>query len=146
MIQKPATTCNNNNKINTSNQSETKIKIILEHNKIAESLVLTAIKSPISTEAKTTPKNAPMQATKSNLSIFHIKIAALQSTRLMTAQMMIEARIAFGVYLKSGVMNCRVKNTTTDMTILETAVSQPAMKFTADREKEPDNRKKVYHA
>ena len=62
----------------------------------------------------------------------------------MTAQMMIEARMAFGVYLKRGVKNCRVKNTTTDMTILETAVSQPAMKFTADREKEPDDSKKVY--
>jgi len=39
-------------------------------------IVLTAIRSPISTETKTTPKNAPMQATKSNLSIFQIKIAA----------------------------------------------------------------------
>lgn len=109
-------------------------------------LVLTAIKSPISTEAKTTPKNAPMQATKSNLSIFHIKIAALQSTRLMTAEIMIVARMAFGVYSKRGVRNSKVKNTTTDMTILDTAVSQPAMQFTADLEKEPvDSKRLVYN-
>jgi hypothetical protein len=55
----------------------------------------------------------------------------------MTAEMMMEARMAFGVYLKRGVMNCSVKNTTTDITIFETAVWQPAMEFTADREKEP---------
>lgn len=38
--------------------------------------ILTAIKRPISTDLKITPKNAPMQARKSNLSIFHMSIAA----------------------------------------------------------------------
>ena len=60
--------------------------------------------------------------------------------------MMIVARMTFGVYLKRGVRNCKVKNTTTDMTILDTAVSQPAMKFTAEREKEPvDSKRLVYN-
>lgn len=64
----------------------------------------------------------------------------------MTAEMMIVERMAFGVYLKSGVRNCKVKNTTKDITILDTAVSQPAMKFTADREKEPvDSNRLVYN-
>jgi len=45
----------------------------------------------------------------------------------MTAEMMMAARMAFGVYLKRGVMNCSVKKTTIDITILETAVWQPAM-------------------
>ena len=64
----------------------------------------------------------------------------------MTAEMMIVARMAFGVYLKRGVRNCKVKNTTTDMTILDTAVSQPDMKFTAEREKEPvDIKRLVYN-
>ena len=58
--------------------------------------------------------------------------------RLMTADMMMAARMALGVYLKRGVMNCRVKKTTQDITILEAAVWQPAMKFTADRENEPE--------
>jgi len=63
--------------------------------------------------------------------------------RLMTAEMMMAERMAFGVYLKSGVMNSRVKNTTTDITMLETAVWQPAMKFTAEREKEPEGNKSI---
>lgn len=44
--------------------------------KIADMSILTAINSPISTDEKSTPKKAPEQATKSNLSIFHIRIAA----------------------------------------------------------------------
>ena len=64
----------------------------------------------------------------------------------MTAEMIIVARMTFGVYLKRGVRNCKVKNTTTDMTILDTAVSQPDMKFTAEREKEPvDIKRLVYN-
>lgn len=59
------------------------------------------------------------------------------SIRLITAFMMMAARMAFGVYLKRGVMNSNVSNTTMDITMLETAVWQPAMKFTADRENEP---------
>lgn len=89
--------------------------------------MLTAINRPISTEAKTTPKKAPMHATKSNLSIFHIKIAASMSIRPSTADIMMAARIAFGVYLKRGVMNSNVRNTTPDITMLEAAVWQPAM-------------------
>ena len=89
--------------------------------------VLTAIKRPISTVAKTTPRKAPRHATKSNLSIFHIKIAAGTSISPTTADIMMAARIAFGVYLKRGVMNSKVRNTTQDIMILETAVSQPAM-------------------
>lgn len=38
--------------------------------------VLTAIKRPISTDLKTTPKNAPMHAMKSILSTFQMRIAA----------------------------------------------------------------------
>lgn len=74
-----------------------------------------------------TPRKAPIQATKSNLSIFHINFAACNSTRLITADIMIADRIAFGVYLKSGVMKTKVKSTTMDITMLETAVWQPAM-------------------
>jgi hypothetical protein len=40
------------------------------------------------------------------------------------------------------VINCKVKNTTIDITMLETAVWQPDMKFTADRENEPSSKKK----
>lgn len=68
-----------------------------------------------------------MHATKSNLSIFHIKIAAGMSIRPITADIMMAARMAFGVYLKRGVMNSKVRNTTMDIIMLDTAVSQPAM-------------------
>lgn len=98
---------------------------------------LTATKRPISTEKKTTPRKAPMQATKSNLSIFQIRIAASKSIKPMTAEIMMEERIAFGVYLKRGVRNSNVKSTTMDITMFETAVWHPDMKFTADRENEP---------
>lgn len=98
---------------------------------------LTAIKRPISTEMKTTPKKAPMQAMKSNLSIFHIKIAASTSKRPTTADMMMEARIALGVYLNNRVISSSVRKTTPDITMLDTAVLHPAMKLTADRENDP---------
>ncbi|BAT05369.1 Os08g0406450 [Oryza sativa Japonica Group] len=52
--------------------------------------------------------------------------------------MIIDPRIAFGVYLKSGVMTNKVRSTTADIMILDTGVWQPAMKLTAEREKEPD--------
>ena len=87
----------------------------------------TAIKRPISTEMKTTPRKAPMHAVKSNLSIFQMIIMALISTRFTTAAMMIAARIALGRYLNKGVMNSNVNRTIMDMTMLETAVWQPAM-------------------
>ena len=90
-------------------------------------VILTAIKRPVSTLSNTTPKNAPTQATKSNLSIFHIKYAASKSTRPITADIMIAESTAFGVYLKRGVINCKVKNTTIDITMFETAVWQPDM-------------------
>lgn len=44
------------------------------------------------------------------------------SIKLITAEIMMTARIAFGVYLKRGVMNSRVRNTTQDITMFETAV------------------------
>lgn len=88
---------------------------------------ITAIRSPISTEIKITPKNAPMQAMKSNLSIFHMRIAASKSIRPITAHIIIDERIALGVYLKRGVMNSKVKKTTHDITMFDTAVLQPAM-------------------
>ena len=100
-------------------------------------LLHTAIKRPISTLLKTTPKKAPIQARKSNLSIFHSSIAAGMSTRGNTAAMMIEASTAFGVYLNNRVMSSNVRRTTQDITMLATAVLQPAMKFTAERENDP---------
>lgn len=99
--------------------------------------MLTAINGPISTEANTTPKKAPIQAMKSSLSIFQMRMAASMSMSPTTADRMMEANIAFGVYLNSGVITSRVSNTTIDITIFETAVLQPAMKFTAEREKDP---------
>ena len=104
------------------------------------SCFLTAIKSPISTETKTTPRRAPMQATKSNLSIFHNRIMAGMSIRLRTADMMIEEIMAFGVYLNNGVITSKVSSTMQDITMLEAAVLQPAMLLTADREKDPARR------
>ncbi|EYU23676.1 hypothetical protein MIMGU_mgv1a024528mg [Erythranthe guttata] len=69
---------------------------------------------PISMEMKTTPKKAPIQATKSNLSIFHINI-------------MMAARIALGVYLNKGVITSNVSKTTIDITMFDTAVLHPAI-------------------
>lgn len=68
-----------------------------------------------------------MQAMKSNLSIFHIKTTASKSIRPSTADMMMAERMAFGVYLKRGVRNSKVRKTTQDIMILETAVWQPDM-------------------
>lgn len=62
------------------------------------------------------------------------------SIRLSTADMMIEESMAFGVYLNNGVITSKVSNTMQDITMLETAVRQPAMLFTADREKDPAKR------
>lgn len=58
-----------------------------------------------------------MQATKSSLSILQIRSVAWKSTRPMTAEMMMEARIALGVCLKTGVMSSKVRNTFADMTM-----------------------------
>jgi len=41
--------------------------------------------------------------------------------------MMIEERMAFGVYLNNGVINSNVSITTVDITTFDTAVLQPAM-------------------
>ena len=112
---------------------EIKFKVIedisssLENKYLKAIQLLTAIKRPISTDLNTTPKNAPMQATKSNLSVFQIRYAASKSIRPITAVMMIDARMEFGVYLKSGVISSKVKNTTVDITTLEIGVWQPAM-------------------
>lgn len=89
--------------------------------------IFTAIKRPISTQAKTTPNKAPMQAMKSNLSIFHISNIASMSINPTTADIMMEASMAFGVYLNNGVITSRVSNTTIDITIFDTAVLHPAI-------------------
>lgn len=99
--------------------------------------MLTAIRRPISTFLKITPRKAPMQAIKSNLSIFQSKTVASMSTRPITAAIIMEDRTAIGVYLNNGVMSNRASNTTMDKTKFDTAVLQPAMKFTAEREKDP---------
>lgn len=78
-----------------------------------------------------------MQARNSNLSIFHNCNTALTSTRPTTAAVMIEESTAFGVYLNKGVMGSKVRNITKDITMFEMTVSQPAMTFTAEREKDP---------
>ena len=97
----------------------------------------TEIRRPISTFMKITPKKAPMQATKSNLSIFHSRTTSSMFTRFITAAIIIAASTAFGVYLNSGAMTSRVSNTTIDMMMFDTAVSQPAIKFTGERENDP---------
>lgn len=51
--------------------------------------------------------------------------------------MMMAARIAFGMNLNRGVITINVNKTIIDMTMFETAVWQPAMKFTAERENDP---------
>lgn len=86
----------------------------------------TATRRPISTETKKTPKKAPKVARKSNLSIFHISHAALKSTKEMTAEMMMAARMVFGVYLNKGVSATSVMSTTMAMTMLDMAVLTPA--------------------
>lgn len=61
----------------------------------------------------------------------------MQSIKPITAAITMEERMALGVYLNSGVMNYRVSSTTIDKIILDAAVLQPAMLFTADRPKPP---------
>lgn len=78
-------------------------------------------------DMKTTPKKAPMHAMKSNLSTFQIVYAASMSIRLSTAEMMMAASTAFGVYLNRGVITSKVSITTIDITMLDTGVQQPAM-------------------
>lgn len=68
-----------------------------------------------------------MQATKSNLSIFQMRAAAWKSIKLITAEMMMAERMAFGVYLKRGVMNISVRKTTADITMFDIAVWHPAI-------------------
>lgn len=68
-----------------------------------------------------------MQAKKSHLSTFQIIIIASTSIRPITADIMMDARMAFGVYLNSGVRTSRTINTMKDITMFETALQQPAM-------------------
>lgn len=49
------------------------------------------------------------------------------STKPTTADIMMEANMAFGVYLNNGVMTSRVSSTTQDMMMFDTAVLHPAM-------------------
>ncbi|RYR35669.1 hypothetical protein Ahy_A10g050798 [Arachis hypogaea] len=104
---------------------------------LREYLSFTAIIRAYSRFMNMTPKKAPMQAMKSNLSIFHIMITAFMFTKFVVAAIMIEESTAFGVYLNTGVNNVSTNNTTMDKTMFDAAVSQPAMLFTADREKDP---------
>ena len=64
--------------------------------------------------------------------------------------MMMEERMALGVYLNNGVINNSVSSTTIDITTLDAAVLQPAAQLTADRPKPPMtksffSRKNVYN-
>lgn len=62
-----------------------------------KNMLLTAIRRPISADINSTPRKAPKHAIKSILSIFQIAHAALKSTSPDTAEVIIAARIAFGV-------------------------------------------------
>lgn len=53
--------------------------------------------SPVCTEMSRTPKKEQKQARKSSLSSFHNRKAALQSISPITADIIIAARIRFGV-------------------------------------------------
>lgn len=98
---------------------------------------VTAVRRPISTDANKTPKKAPVQARKSSLSTFQIWYASLISISPGRADKIIEARIAKGVKYKSLVNNSSDTSTVMAMTIFDTAVWHPALKFTAVLEKEP---------
>lgn len=63
-----------------------------------------------------------MHAMKSNLSTFQMRVAASISMRLITAEIMMAESIAFGVYLKRGVITSKVSMTISDITIFDTAV------------------------
>lgn len=92
---------------------------------------------PSSTEMKRTPRKAHNMTRKSNLSIFQIWQAAGTSIRPITAVTMIAPKITFGVYWKSGMSKRSVTITVTAIMMLETAVLQPALWFTADLENAP---------
>lgn len=105
--------------------------------KIFAKNVLTETRRPISTDANKTPKKAPMQARKSSLSIFQILWTSLRSIRPGRADRMIEARIAIGVQYNSLMKNSNDISTVMAITIFDTVLSHPALKFTAVRENEP---------
>ncbi len=88
-------------------------------------------------EMNKTPKKAPNIATKSNLSTFQMRYAALKLINEITAAMMTDARMVLGVYLNSGVRAFKTTITTSAITMFDTVVYAPALKFTADLEKEP---------
>lgn len=92
---------------------------------------------PCSTEMKRTPKKAQSMTRKSNLSILHISQAAGTSIRPMTAVTMMAPKMTLGVYWKSGMRKRSVTITVTAMTMLDTALLQPALWFTADLENAP---------
>lgn len=84
--------------------------------------MLTAIRRPISTDTKKTPRKAPKHARKSNLSIFQISHAARRSIKDRTAEMMIAERMQFGVYLNKGVSTNKTTSTTMAIIMLDIAV------------------------
>lgn len=85
------------------------------------------MRSPISTDTKKTPKKAPKQARKSNLSIFQISQAAFKSINESTAEIITAERMQLGVYLNKGVRTNNVMSTTMDITMLDMAVNTPAL-------------------
>ena len=85
------------------------------------------MRSPISTEMKTTPKKAPAMATKSPKSTFQILYMALKSMRPMTALMMMDARMQLGRSWKSPVNATNTIITISDITMFATGVFTPAL-------------------
>lgn len=98
---------------------------------------LTAVKRPVSTDANRTPKNAPMHMMKSTLSTLQILRTSEISINPGRAARIIDARMATGVKYNSLVSSSNEIVTVMAMMMLETAVWQPALKFTAVRENEP---------
>ena len=74
--------------------------------------MLTIIKIPYSIDANDTPIKYLMQTCKSNISVLQMRIVVLISIKLKTITIIIEAKIALGLYFKSGVINNSVKRTT----------------------------------
>ena len=85
------------------------------------------MRSPISTEMKTTPKKAPAMAMKSPKSTFHILYMALKSMRPITALMMMDARMQFGRSWKRPVNATSTIITMSDITMFDTGVFTPAL-------------------
>lgn len=75
-----------------------------------------------------------MKSTLSTLQMLHASAISMSPGR---ADRIIDARMATGVKYNSLVSSSNEIKTVMDMTILETVVWQPELKFTAVRENEP---------